>query len=41
MHDRFRTLVYLPFNDPPPTPGIRPRSCECPGVVGFMVTSVR
>jgi len=39
--DRVRTLVYLPFNDPAESVKFVEEFADVPGVVGFMVTSVR
>ena len=39
--DRVRTLVYLPFNDPAASLAFVEEFADAPGVVGFMVTSVR
>ena len=39
--DRIKSLLYLPFNDPPACEEIVERYAETKGVVGFMVTSVR
>ncbi len=39
--DRIKSLLYLPFNDPPACEEIVERYGETRGVVGFMVTSVR
>jgi len=38
---RIITLLYLPFNDPEASVEIVERYADVPGVVGFMVTSVR
>ena len=38
---RIITLLYLPFNDPDASLEIVERHGDTPGVVGFMVTSVR
>ena len=39
--DRIKSLLYLPFNDPPACEEIVERYSDTRGVVGFMVTSVR
>lgn len=39
--DRIKTLVYLPFNDPDASLAMVRDFADAPGVVGFMVTSVR
>ena len=39
--DRIKSLLYLPFNDPPACEEIVERYGDTRGVVGFMVTSVR
>ena len=39
--DRIKSLLYLPFNDPPACEEIVERYGDTKGVVGFMVTSVR
>lgn len=39
--DRLRAMLYLPFNDPEASLAEIERMGEKPGVVGFMVTSVR
>lgn len=39
--ERIRTMLYLPFNDPESSEAIVRDFGEAPGVVGFMVTSVR
>lgn len=38
---RILTMLYLPFNDPQASPRIVEQYAGTPGVVGFMVTSVR
>ncbi|WP_283137159.1 amidohydrolase family protein [Rhizohabitans arisaemae] len=39
--DRIKTMIYLPFNDPAETLKMVHEFKDVPGVVGFMVTSVR
>lgn len=39
--DRLKTLVYLPFNDPVASLKTIEDFAETPGVLGFMVTSIR
>jgi len=39
--DRIKSLLYLPFNDPPACEELVERYGDTKGVVGFMVTSVR
>ena len=39
--DRVRSMLYLPFNDPPACEEIVEEFAGKPGVAGFMVTSVR
>ncbi|WP_051580396.1 amidohydrolase family protein [Pseudonocardia acaciae] len=39
--DRIKTLVYLPFNDPAASLAFVEEFADVPGVVGFMVTSIR
>jgi len=39
--DRIKTLVYLPFNDPEASLRMVEEFSDVPGVVGFMVTSIR
>jgi predicted TIM-barrel fold metal-dependent hydrolase len=39
--DRIKTLLYMPFNDPPACERFVEEFAEKKGVVGFMVTSVR
>ncbi|MGH3585095.1 MAG: amidohydrolase family protein [Pseudonocardia sp.] len=39
--DRIKTLVYLPFNDPAASLEFVEEFADTPGVVGFMVTSIR
>lgn len=39
--DRIRTLAYLPFNDPEASLRMIEEFGDTPGVVGFMVTSIR
>jgi hypothetical protein len=39
--DRIKTLIYLPFNDPPACEAFVEEFAEKKGVVGFMITSVR
>lgn len=39
--DRLRAMLYLPFNDPEASLAEIERMADRPGVIGFMVTSVR
>ena len=41
QNDRIRTLVYLPFNDPEQSLRFIEEFHDTPGVLGFMVTSIR
>ncbi|HEY3683919.1 MAG TPA: amidohydrolase family protein [Streptosporangiaceae bacterium] len=41
QNDRIKTLVYLPFNDPAASLRMVEEFADVPGVVGFMVTSIR